>query len=92
MRRALCPGQAWLGANGAEPDGRRRRRCRRRESSAKAFTSSYGGPHAEVMALHRAGVLARGATVYVTLEPCAHYGKTPPCVDALDRGAESRVS
>jgi len=50
-----------------------------------------GGPHAEVMALDAAGEGARGATVYVTLEPCAHHGATPPCVDALLAAGVARV-
>ena len=50
-----------------------------------------GGPHAEVVALEAAGARARGATVYVTLEPCAHHGTTPPCVDALLAAGVSRV-
>jgi diaminohydroxyphosphoribosylaminopyrimidine deaminase / 5-amino-6-(5-phosphoribosylamino)uracil reductase len=50
-----------------------------------------GEPHAEALALDRAGPLARGATLYVTLEPCNHHGRTPPCVDAILRSGVARV-
>ena len=53
--------------------------------------SRYGGPHAEIIALRKAGEKARGATLYVTLEPCNHYGKTPPCTEAILRAGIGKV-
>ncbi|RMH15942.1 MAG: bifunctional diaminohydroxyphosphoribosylaminopyrimidine deaminase/5-amino-6-(5-phosphoribosylamino)uracil reductase RibD [Gemmatimonadetes bacterium] len=61
------------------------------ELVAEGWHARFGGPHAEVHALERAGEAARGATVYVTLEPCGHQGKTPPCSRALLEAGVARV-
>ncbi len=53
------------------------------EVSARGSTEAGGRPHAEAVALARAGARAAGVTMYVTLEPCAHFGRTPPCADAV---------
>lgn len=57
----------------------------------RGWTQPGGRPHAETQALAEAGPLAKGATAYVTLEPCSHYGRTGPCADALARGGIARV-
>jgi len=57
----------------------------------RGFHERAGGPHAETIALAEAGERARGATAYVTLEPCSHHGRTPPCADALVAAGVSRV-
>ncbi|MGK9049936.1 bifunctional diaminohydroxyphosphoribosylaminopyrimidine deaminase/5-amino-6-(5-phosphoribosylamino)uracil reductase RibD [Neorhizobium petrolearium] len=61
------------------------------EVVGEAVTAPGGRPHAETQALDIAGGKARGATVYVTLEPCSHYGRTPPCANALVEAGVARV-
>ena len=84
--------------------GRLRSRSRRRSRSEgvsagvdvlpdcfEGATSPPGGSHAEVAALKTAGARARGSTLYTTLEPCSHHGRTPPCTDAIIEAGVSRV-
>src|SRR4051794_37885506 len=59
--------------------------------AGRGWTQPGGRPHAETEALVRAGAAAEGATLYVTLEPCSHYGKTPPCTDAIIKAGIARV-
>ncbi len=90
MREALAEAEKALGWSSPNPavgtvlvrDGR---------IVGRGHTQPPGGNHAEIVALKEAGELARGATAYITLEPCAHYGLTPPCVDALIAGGVNRV-
>ena len=90
MRRALAQGDTarrrtapnpWVGALVVR-DG---------EVVGEGATQAPGGPHAEVEALRAAGERARGATVFTTLEPCSHHGRTPPCVAALAEAGVARV-
>ncbi|MFA5451845.1 MAG: bifunctional diaminohydroxyphosphoribosylaminopyrimidine deaminase/5-amino-6-(5-phosphoribosylamino)uracil reductase RibD, partial [Dehalococcoidales bacterium] len=57
----------------------------------RGYTQPPGQAHAEVVALQQAGEAAQGSSLYVTLEPCCHYGKTPPCTEAIIRAGVSEV-
>ena len=90
MRAALALGRRGLGATWPNPavgcvlvrDGR---------VVGRGTTQPGGRPHAEAVALAMAGPASRGATAYVTLEPCSHHGQTPPCADALIAAGIARV-
>ena len=82
MRRAIALARETLGTASPNPsvgavivkDG---------VAVGEGWTQPSGGPHAEIMALRQAGEAARGAAIYTTLEPCCHFGRTPPCTRAL---------
>lgn len=90
MQLALTLGRRGLGRTGTNPavgavlvkDG---------VIVGRGWTQDGGRPHAEVEALRRAGDAARGATLYVTLEPCSHHGRSPPCADAVIAAGVMRV-
>lgn len=90
MQRALAVAEGGIGFVSPNPlvgcvivkDGR---------VVGEGYHERYGGPHAEANALREAGSEARGATLYVTLEPCCHTGKTPPCADAVLQAGVERV-
>ena len=90
MKRALTLARKGIGRTAPNPavgcvivkDGR---------IVGEGWHKKAGGPHAEIHALEMAGDAARGADVYVTLEPCCHTGKTPPCSDALIKAGVRRV-
>lgn len=79
--RLTCRPNPWVGAVLVARDGRR----------FSGFTQPVGQAHAEVEALRHAGDAAHGATIYVTLEPCNHFGRTPPCTEAIIAAGVSRV-
>ncbi|MFO0974936.1 MAG: bifunctional diaminohydroxyphosphoribosylaminopyrimidine deaminase/5-amino-6-(5-phosphoribosylamino)uracil reductase RibD [Planctomycetaceae bacterium] len=58
---------------------------------ASGYHHEFGGPHAEIVAIQQAGELCHNSTLFVTLEPCSHFGKTPPCADAVIRAGFRRV-
>lgn len=94
MRNALALGQRHLGLTAPNPSVGAvvvRPTAQGPVIVARGITQPGGRPHAETRALDAAGEAARGATLYVSLEPCAHHGKTPPCAEAIVAAGVARV-
>lgn len=87
----LIVGGATDGKVGGATDGKVGSATDGKYVVGQGWTQDGGRPHAEMVALSQAGDLARGATLYVTLEPCAHQGQTPPCVEAIISAGVRRV-
>ncbi|MFH1024136.1 MAG: bifunctional diaminohydroxyphosphoribosylaminopyrimidine deaminase/5-amino-6-(5-phosphoribosylamino)uracil reductase RibD [Planctomycetota bacterium] len=90
MRRALALARRGMGRVGPNP-AVGAVLVRNNRIVGEGWHRRFGGPHAEVEALRKAGRRAAGATLYVTLEPCSHFGKTPPCADAVIRAGVKAV-
>ncbi|HEY3641921.1 MAG TPA: bifunctional diaminohydroxyphosphoribosylaminopyrimidine deaminase/5-amino-6-(5-phosphoribosylamino)uracil reductase RibD [Xanthobacteraceae bacterium] len=94
MELALALGRRGLGRTWPNPSVGAvvvRRQADGQVIVGRGWTKPHGRPHAETQALDRAGGAARGATLYVTLEPCSHFGQTPPCADAIVAAGIARV-
>ncbi len=91
MRRALELARRGLGAVEPNPPVGAVLVNDRLEFLGEGWHRQFGGPHAEIAALEQAGAAARGSTLFVTLEPCCHHGKTPPCTQAVNSAGVGRV-
>lgn len=92
LDRAVALARPWLGTTAENPTvGAILVDAHTGEEIASAVTAHGGRPHAETQVIDKAGPRAAGATLYVTLEPCNHWGRTPPCVEAILRARIGRV-
>jgi diaminohydroxyphosphoribosylaminopyrimidine deaminase/5-amino-6-(5-phosphoribosylamino)uracil reductase len=91
MRRAISLSEAARGTTSPNPSVGAVILDEHGRLVGEGVTQPPGGPHAEIMALRQAGARARGGIAFVTLEPCAHHGRTPPCADALVKAGVAGV-